>query len=146
MCSPAPRYIDPVQARSVVEAIVGVKFTESGSERRLPKIVGVFQNAREHEIESIANSVGLDYIQLHGHESPTVCASLSRPVIKAFQISTLSQTTNEQPCLTLSFRSTALDDYQLDLDRCLDLLDRYRPYCRHFLFDKPKNVGQCILA
>ena len=74
---PSPRYIPPAKARKIV--------------RRLPKqvtIVGVFVNAPEEKILAIARSVGLDYLQLHGEESPTLISRLKRsyPVIKAVRV------------------------------------------------------------
>jgi len=46
--------------------------------------VGVFVNESEEKMLQIARAVGLDYIQLHGDESPQAVARLSRslPVIK----------------------------------------------------------------
>ncbi len=59
------------------------------STRAPKKLVGVFVN---NNIESILNKVyeyQLDYVQLHGHESPDMVNSLAREVkvIKAFAIS-----------------------------------------------------------
>ena len=69
----SPRYVRPSGARRIV--------------RRLPKrirTVGVFVNESEEKMLHIARSVGLDYIQLHGDESPQAVARLGRsfPVIK----------------------------------------------------------------
>jgi len=74
---PSPRYIAPAKARRIV--------------RRLPgriSVVGVFVNAPEKKILSIARSVGLDYLQLHGEESPELISRLKRfvPVIKAVRV------------------------------------------------------------
>ena len=123
----SPRYLDPALARSIVESI-----------EQKAKVVGVFQNANDDQIENIANSVSLDYLQLHGNESPAFCATLSRPVIKSFQLTDTEKILDEQPCLTFPFGNKK--DSQSDFDFCLELLDQYRPYCRHFLFDKPKSV------
>lgn len=57
--------------------------------RSLPnhvKTAGVFVNETEENIIRIAETAGLDYIQLHGDESPDFCRQLSLPVIKAFSI------------------------------------------------------------
>jgi len=123
----SPRYVEPGLARSIVESI-----------DRKAKIVGVFQNAADNEIDHIIDFVGLDYLQLHGNESPVFCATLSRPIIKSFQIAAPNQILDEQPCLTLPLNNT--NDNQLDFDRCLNMLDQYRPYCSYFLFDKPKHA------
>jgi len=53
------------------------------------KKTGVFVDASVAEIERIVNENQLNAIQLHGHESPTMCKSLKREdlmVIKAFGI------------------------------------------------------------
>lgn len=73
----SPRYVEPAVARRIA--------------RRLPKriaTVGVFVNQREDRMLEIARIVPLDYLQLHGDESPDAVARLSRsvPVIKAFQV------------------------------------------------------------
>ncbi|MGN8645882.1 phosphoribosylanthranilate isomerase [Gracilibacillus sp. HCP3S3_G5_1] len=50
------------------------------------KKVGVFVNERIEVIREIAQDVGLDYVQLHGDESPIFCKEVGLPVIKAFEI------------------------------------------------------------
>jgi phosphoribosylanthranilate isomerase len=73
----SPRYIRPAKARQIV--------------RRLPKrvaAVGVFVNEKEEKILKIARSVGLDYLQLHGEESPETVSRLrhSLPVLKVIRV------------------------------------------------------------
>ncbi len=120
----SPRHMDPVTARSIIDSC----------DRQQIKVVGVFQNSPLEELENIASSVGFDYFQLHGNESPAVCSILSRPVIKAFQVA--DKELAEQPCITLSF--AGIEPGQ-DIDDNLAILEQYRPYCRHFLFDKSKD-------
>lgn len=50
------------------------------------KRVGVFVNEEADKIREISETVGLDYIQLHGDESPAFCKELGLPTIKAFQV------------------------------------------------------------
>lgn len=76
-CVRSPRYIEPVRARKIVE--------------RLPRqvsTVGVFVNETEDNILKTARAVGLDYLQLHGDESPATVRRLGRsfPVIKALRV------------------------------------------------------------
>jgi phosphoribosylanthranilate isomerase len=71
------RYIAPAAARRIV--------------RRLPEkvaTVGVFVNEPEHEMLTIARRVGLDYLQLHGDETPEVVSRMRRSfrVIKAVRV------------------------------------------------------------
>jgi phosphoribosylanthranilate isomerase len=73
----SPRYISPEEARGIV--------------RRLPRrihTVGVFVDALENAILGIARAVNLEFLQLHGEETPRVARALARsyPVIKAFRV------------------------------------------------------------
>lgn len=56
------------------------------------KRTGVFVNEEKNTIEVYADRFGLDYIQLHGDESPEYCHTLRStglPVIKAFSVAQL---------------------------------------------------------
>lgn len=70
------RFIKPIAAKAIM--------------RRIPKgiiKVGVFVNAKEKTIKSIAKFCGLDILQFHGHESPEFCGRFKgRKVIKAFRV------------------------------------------------------------
>jgi phosphoribosylanthranilate isomerase len=73
----SPRYVTPAKARQIV--------------RRLPKgisSVGVFVNETEEKMLEIAQTVGLDHVQLHGDESPATVERMERslPVIKALRV------------------------------------------------------------
>jgi len=74
------RRISPEQARIISKALPS-----------FIKKVGVFVNEDPSIILNIAADVGLDYIQLHGNESPQVADSLPYPVIKAFSSNNLAQ-------------------------------------------------------
>lgn len=50
------------------------------------KKVGVFVNEDADVITDIAETVGLDYVQLHGDETPQFCKQIPFPIIKAFQV------------------------------------------------------------
>ena len=71
------RYIAPPSARRIVQ--------------RLPQgvaSVGVFVNEPEQEMLAIAQEVGLDYVQLHGDETPELVSRMRRSfrVIKAIRV------------------------------------------------------------
>ena len=73
----SPRYIRPDQARTIA--------------RTLPlstQAVGIFVDTPIEEIRHIARDVGLHMVQLHGSESPEMCAELARDleIIKALRI------------------------------------------------------------
>lgn len=48
--------------------------------------VGVFVNQSARFINNTAKICGLDYVQLHGDESPAFCRKIKAPVIKAFRV------------------------------------------------------------
>lgn len=57
------------------------------------KRVGVFVNETKDMVLGLADRFGLDYIQLHGNESPGYCASIKKAglgIIKAFSISNIT--------------------------------------------------------
>jgi len=100
----SPRYIRPALARQII--------------RRLParvSSVGVFVNEPEANMLAIAQRVGLDYLQLHGDESPEQVATLKRkiPVIKAIRVRD-------------SFRAKQLDSFSRATAILLDGFDGRR--------------------
>ncbi len=73
----SPRYIAPDEARLIAT--------------RLPRrvqLVGVFVNAPTEDVLRAARNVDLNFVQLHGEESPADVQELSEsfPVIKAFRV------------------------------------------------------------
>ena len=73
----SPRYIYPEKVKEWIPAIPAKM-----------KKVGVFVNEKRKNIKTIVEKLNLDYIQLHGDESPEYCDKMIRPVIKVFQIGT----------------------------------------------------------
>ena len=67
------RYVTPDTACAIARAL------------HLVKTVGVFVDAPLNEVNEIAACVGLDYVQLHGHESAEMAKQVERPVIKAYR-------------------------------------------------------------
>ena len=66
--------------------------------------MGVFVNAPLNEVQAIARECRLDYVQLHGDESPAYCRQVGYPVIKVFKIRpgfSLTDCTGYQPAWTL---------------------------------------------
>ncbi|MFJ6412683.1 phosphoribosylanthranilate isomerase [Terribacillus saccharophilus] len=61
----------------------------AGIGKELPsqvKKVGVFVNEPIESLLNIAETAGLDYIQLHGDETPDYIKAIGKPVIKAFSV------------------------------------------------------------
>jgi len=79
------------------------------------KKVGVFVNESLAKLDELTDRFQLDYIQLHGDETPEYCRVLSmekRPIIKAVSINTQEN---------------------------LDLIEEYKPWVKYFLFDTPSE-------
>jgi phosphoribosylanthranilate isomerase len=68
------RRITPEQGQEIARALG----------RRRPRLVGVFIDQPESEVEQVAAQVGLDLVQLHGSEPPGFRCSL--PVMKALKV------------------------------------------------------------
>ena len=98
----SPRYISPVQAAKIVK-----KLPDTVS------VVGVFVNEPEETVVATAKMVGLDFVQLHGDESPQAVEKLARRVrvIKALRV--------KKP-----FRSTELSRFRAAKAFLLDGFDR----------------------
>jgi len=67
------RYVTPETARAIARAVHRVR------------TVGVFVDAPMDEVNQIAAFVGLDYVQLHGHEPAEMAKESQYPVIKAYR-------------------------------------------------------------
>ena len=67
------RFIAPEQAAAIAAKLHRVK------------TVGVFVDEAPERVNAIAAEVGLDFVQLHGHEDAAYAAKIERPVIKAYR-------------------------------------------------------------
>ena len=85
----SPRYVDPGKVKNWILDIP-----------KNVKKVGVFVNEKIENIHSIVRDLNLDFIQLHGHESPDYCDQMIKPVIKVFRVGD-------------DFDSNVLKDYQV---------------------------------
>jgi phosphoribosylanthranilate isomerase len=73
---PSERYISPEQARQIINILP----------QSLVK-VGVFVNENAAEVKRIIEYCGLDFVQLHGDESPEYCSQFpAAQVIKAVEL------------------------------------------------------------
>ena len=72
------RFVSPVDAAEIIRQV---------RMRGETKCVGVFVDAAPTEVQTIAQQLGLDAVQLHGNESPDFCQQLHPlPVIKALRV------------------------------------------------------------
>jgi phosphoribosylanthranilate isomerase len=72
---PSPRQVAPEAARDIITQLPPFVTT-----------VGVFVDEDAAFVRQLAARLGLDWVQLHGQESPDYCRGLGRRVIKAFRI------------------------------------------------------------
>ena len=71
----SPRYVNPSNAEQWINQIPDSV-----------KKVGVFVNEQMDTINNITRQLKLEFIQLHGDESPEYCNRMIRPVIKVFHV------------------------------------------------------------
>lgn len=76
------RYITPVRAHSIIKETDLHKVKKG----HRSVIVGVFQNQPLEYVNKTDWKLRLDYVQLHGDESPEYCAQIKAPIIKAFNL------------------------------------------------------------
>ena len=110
----SPRQVTKEEVEKIIDDLTGEA-----------SVVGVFVNEESSKVEEIARDCSLDYVQLHGSESPSYCQELEQPVLKAFSVK--NKKSLEQ-----------LKDYNVDKY----LLDTYHP-------DKAGGTGEtfnCELA
>src|SRR5688500_1331021 len=69
------RFIEPDEAKKIIEQIP----------EKIGK-VGVFQNQTADQVNKIAGDLKLDFVQLHGIETPEYIKQVSAKVIKAFNL------------------------------------------------------------
>ena len=71
----SPRQVDTEAARQII-----------GQLPPFVAAVGVFVDEAAAVVQEVAARAGLDWVQLHGQESPEYCRNLGRKVIKGFRI------------------------------------------------------------
>lgn len=69
------RTVDPATAREIAEAMPP-----------LVQRVGVFVDPTAAEVARAVEEIGLDVVQLHGDESPQLCAAIDTRVVKALRV------------------------------------------------------------
>lgn len=73
----SPRYVRMINSRSgIIPDKAGEGVVDGGLAR--PKLVGVFVDDMPQNIVTRVYNYNLDYVQLHGHESPTMIDNLRR--------------------------------------------------------------------
>lgn len=70
----SPRHVTARTAAEIIGWIEG------------PEKVGVFVNQPAEEVNGIIERTGIDFVQLHGDETPEYARQIRKPVIKAFRV------------------------------------------------------------
>jgi phosphoribosylanthranilate isomerase len=73
--APSPRRVDPSRVEKIVRLLPPGVFK-----------VGVFVNEDPRRVLQIAGQCDLDFLQLHGEESPEYCRQVPLPVLKAIRV------------------------------------------------------------
>ena len=77
--APSKRQVDVATARNIVDAL------RSSVYGRDTTVVGVFVDDRPEHIMGVATAVGLDWVQLSGHEPVEVAAAIDLPSVKTLR-------------------------------------------------------------
>jgi len=96
----SPRYVAPETAREIIA--------------QLPPLVtsvGVFVNEEAAVVREMAARAGLDWLQVHGQESPEYCRGLGRRVLKGFRIKDAASLAELKP-FRGSVQAFLLDTYK----------------------------------
>lgn len=99
----SPRYISPKNAKEIIEWLYG------------PQPVGVFVNEDADRVNTLADEIGFELVQLHGNEPTWVCTDIDVPIIKAIHV---------EP-------TTTSDEIRFMMDSYVDVVD-------YFLLDTKK--------
>ena len=136
----SPRKVAPETAREIIAQLPPFVAT-----------VGVFVDEAAAVVQELAAKVRLDWVQLHGQESPDYCRSLGRRVIKGFRIK------DENSLMELAPYRDAVQAFLLDTYKKgrvggtgvsfdWQLAQEAKPYGRIILAGglTPENVAQAI--
>lgn len=103
--APSLRKLDIEIAREIVKAVRTLKTP--------PALAGVFVNSPATEVNQVAQSCQLDWVQLSGDETWEYCLKIEKPIIKAIHIS----------------REIRGQDLRLKIAKGYDLISRARLVC-----------------
>jgi phosphoribosylanthranilate isomerase len=96
----SPRSVRPEVARDIINNLPPFVMT-----------VGVFVDEEAEAVRAIAETAGLDWVQLHGKEPPDYCCELKRRVIKGFRVKDASSL-SLLPAYRESVQAFLLDTYK----------------------------------
>src|SRR5215472_3483012 len=82
--APSHRYIEPQQVCTILAGSQSFMQPPNGEKR--PDLVGVFVNKDADYINEVADQIGLQFVQVHGHQTPDFYQRIRRPIIQAFPL------------------------------------------------------------
>lgn len=111
------------------------------------KKVGVFVNEIIEEVIATVEKNKLDFVQLHGDETPDYCENLMRMVTEPFdyaqdKLGRSENITESVISAPLNHQVQIIKAFSVDETFDFDLIQPYENYCEYFLFDtKGKDYG-----
>jgi indole-3-glycerol phosphate synthase/phosphoribosylanthranilate isomerase len=85
---PSHRYISPRNVPALLAA--SERFAHPSAKTSTPDLVGVFVNEDAEFVNEAAEEAGIQFVQLHGNETPAFCQRIRRPVIKALPLGSIA--------------------------------------------------------
>ena len=101
--APSKRQVAPAQAEKIATAV-----KQSG---HTTEVVGLFVNTLATEVNKIADTCHLDWVQLSGDESWEYCREINHPIIRVVHVS--RRHTTDKICALLAQGSRMLDTKKL---------------------------------
>lgn len=127
--STSKRYIIPADAKEIINIVKGKV-----------KVVGVFQDADIKQVNDVALSLGLDFVQLHGNENNAYINNVSVPVIKVIKAD--DQIDNSPAAYVLLDRVKQGEGEMVDLKKAANLAAKTKLFYAGGL--TPDNVAGII--
>lgn len=146
------RYLSLDKAQEIIHAVRGdIDEFDPVNDDQL-QIVGVFKDDPVETVNFIADTLQLDYVQLHGSETPEMVSQIEVPVIKAFSLSAHYDTEEVSEMLRpfspyvfafLFDRETQGEGERLNLQKIKEMQSEFRIFLAGGL--NPENVANSIL-
>ena len=128
----SPRRVTTAQAGKLVSAL---KKSKAATE-----VVGVFANMPASQVNQIAESCNLDWVQMSGDEPWEYCRELTAPVIKVIRVS--RHQTAEQVCNDLEYGTKVLANHKHLFMLDSNVREKYGGTGRTFDWNLAKPVAE----
>jgi phosphoribosylanthranilate isomerase len=124
----SPRSVSIATARAIKNAV----------NKSLP-VVGVFADQDLSEVNELASSLDLDFVQLHGEEPLDYCKRIKRPRIKVFTLDPLAHDSGRHGASAES--NNGKEQAEATIDPLEKSVSAYAQEVDYVLFDKPKSIA-----